>query len=231
MAVRGKARTLGVDVYEQIRDRILRGDFPPGTRLRPSTLGPEYTVSVSVVREALTRLSEQHLVVAEPNLGFAVPLLSRAHLDNIVQARTEIEGFAIRLSVEHGDLAWESAVIAARHTLERTPERQDDGSINPAWANAHARFHAQLLAGCPNDVVLGICASLFQGAELYRNWSAPVVDHSRDVAAEHDALARAAIGRDPDLAAQLLKAHIEKTRDQAIANIGALRSGPDRSSS
>lgn len=224
MAMRGNARTLGVDVYEQIRDRILRGDFAPGARLRPATLGPEYDVSVSVVREALTRLSEQGLVLAEPNLGFAVPLLSRERLENIVQARVEVEGITIRISVESGDLAWESSVMAAHHTLNRTPLRLEDQGLNPDWVTAHRQFHAQLLAGCQNDVLLGICASLFQSAELYRNWSEPSPGAQRNVAAEHDALAKAAIAREADKASALLKAHIEKTRDLAVKNIGAFRS-------
>lgn len=220
MAGRGTARTLGVDVYEQIRDRILLGDIPSGARLRPSSLGPEYNVSVSVVREALTRLSEQNLVEAEPNLGFAVPVLSRSNLDEIVQARAEIEGLTIRLSVEQGDLAWESAVIASHHTLAGTPPWLADRSISSAWASAHANFHAQLLAGCDNSILRGICASLFHRAELYREWAAKAVEnHHRDVAAEHRALSEAAVSHQAELAEQLLRDHLEKTREVALLNI------------
>ena len=226
MAIRGDARTLGADVYQQIREGILNGRITPGSRLRPSEMRTEYNVSVSVVREALTRLTEQQLVVAEANLGFSVAPLSRSHLMHIVEARTEVEGFTIRLSVEHGDLDWETGVIAAHHRLERTAVALPDGGINPEWHGPHAAFHAQLLAGCRNPVLLSICDSLFQSAQLYRAWSDPMLVH-RDAAAEHKALAEAALGRRAEEASSLLKQHIERTRDLALENIAALRTSTE----
>ncbi len=228
MAIRGNSRTLAADVYDQLRDRILSGRLRPGTRLRPSQLRTEFDVSVSVVREALTRLAEQQLVVSKLNLGFAVAPLSRKNLHDIVQCRTEIEGFAIRLSVTYGDLDWEAGVISAHHKLERTPLKGADGAINRDWNAAHSRFHAQLIAGCDNTQLLTICEGLFRSAELYRLWSDPALGN-RDAAAEHKGLAQAALDRDPERAAELLRLHVEKTRDLALENILALHDGPAES--
>lgn len=223
MAIRGSALTLGAEVYAQIRDGILHGELQPGERLRPSQLRQQYNVSVSVVREALTRLAEQKLVIGEPNLGFTVAPLSRKHLDDLVQARAEIECFTFRLSVREGDLAWEAGVISTHRMLERAPERHPDGAVNTEWSAAHASFHAQLLAGCSNEVLVDVCRSLFQSADLYRLWSARGPGQKRDTRAEHAALADAAIARDEELAARLLLEHIQLTGKLAIQNVASLQ--------
>lgn len=223
--MRGSAPTLGADVYERLRDQILAGDLLPGSRLRPSELRVQLGVSVSVVREALTRLTEQQLVVSEPNLGFTVTNLTKKALDDIVQVRMEVEGFALGLSVAHGDLAWESAVLSAEHTLAGTVLAAPDGSVSAEWNAAHAVFHHQLLAGCGNDSLLQLCDSLFRSCELYRRWSDPLLNE-RDVVDEHKVLARVSVSRDAENAVRLLREHIERTRNLALKNIAALNSNP-----
>jgi len=53
-------------VHAQLREDVLRGVLPPGQRLRLVELAERFSVSQSVVREALTRLAEQGLAVAVP---------------------------------------------------------------------------------------------------------------------------------------------------------------------
>jgi len=72
---RGSTRSL--TVYEAIRSDILSTRIPPGTRLKVSPLCQRFGVSLSVVREALTRLSEQRVVRSEPRLGFSVVPIDR----------------------------------------------------------------------------------------------------------------------------------------------------------
>ncbi|MEV5409740.1 GntR family transcriptional regulator [Thermopolyspora sp. NPDC052614] len=225
MARRGTSKTLGGDVYSQLRDAILRGQVRPGERLKPTVLREEYGVSISVVREVLTKLAEQRLVVAEPNQGFSVAPLSRSHLEELVEARCSIEGLAVRMSVTRGDLEWESRVLAVHHRLDGTPARLDgpEKAINPEWISLHAAFHATLLAACGNGIILDVCASLFDMAELYRRWSETGSSTvARDAAQEHRDLAAAALRHDAELAEKLLVQHIRTTRDMALAAIPAL---------
>src|SRR3954447_15366630 len=115
------AITRGEQVFSQLRADILSGRVLPGTRLRFADLTERYDCSTSVVREGLTRLAEQGLVEAEPQHGFSVTSLSDDDLDDLTTARCELEGLVLRMSIEHGDIAWESEVVAAHHALDRTP--------------------------------------------------------------------------------------------------------------
>lgn len=214
MARRGPAKTLTEDVYLQLRADVLAGRLSPGEPLKAAELGARFTVSVAVVREALTRLAEQGLARSEPNRGFIVTPLSHDDLRALVEARAINESAALRASLELGDLDWESGVIAAHHRLARTPEYEvdDPARITEDWAAAHTVFHASLLGACGNATLLDICARLWSATELYRRWSIPH-DARRDLPTEHAALMTAALARDVAGATDLLLAHMRRTTD------------------
>ena len=70
--------TRGKEVYDVLRAELLNGVLNPGDKLPMVELARRFSVSQSVVREALTRLAEQGLVVATPQRGFRVRQLSVA---------------------------------------------------------------------------------------------------------------------------------------------------------
>lgn len=209
-------------VYAALRDDILSGRITPGSRLPFADLTARYDSSTSAIREGLQRLVEQGLVTSEPQLGFRVVTLSIDDLVDLTTARCEIEGLALRYSIEHGDLAWEASVVAAWHTLERTPMGDDHAAGRAAgtlgeWASAHSAFHASLLAACPNRRILASAASLRDAAELYRQWSWRAAGVERDVGSEHQALVDAVLQRDAGRAVAVLHEHLTTTTRLLVA--------------
>ncbi|MFD4829796.1 GntR family transcriptional regulator [Streptomyces uncialis] len=208
----GEKTTRAAAVHAQIREEIFQGVLSPGQRLRLVELSQRFEVSQSVVREALTRLSEQGLVAAAPQQGFSVIALSLQHLDELTEARTRIESMVLRLSIERGDIRWESAAVAAHHHLVNTPTTLPNGFLSGEWFAVHEQFHQALLDGCGNDRLLAVAMSLRDAATIYRRWSRPVGnDYGRHVAREHQELLDAAVARDADTAADLLVQHIDRT--------------------
>jgi DNA-binding GntR family transcriptional regulator len=206
-------------VYQALRADILACRLAPGSRLGFAALVERYDCSIGAIREALQRLSEQDLVVAEPKRGFRVVDVSPEDLKDLTEARCEIEVLAARYAITRGDLTWESKLVAAHHRMERTPMYgpDDPERFSDEWAQAHAEFHQALLDGCPNRRILATATSLRDSAELYRQWSAPQYDRKRDIAAEHRAILDAAVARDADRACELLAAHIQKTTDALLS--------------
>jgi DNA-binding GntR family transcriptional regulator len=209
-------------VLRELRADILNGRRVPGSRLGFADLGQRYGVSTGVLREVLTRLVEQGLASTEAQLGFRVIEVSAAELTQLTTARVAIETMVLRDAVEHGDLAWETDVVAKHHALARCGERagadptSDD--IPEEWLAAHEAFHVALLAGCPNHYLVGYATRLRAIAEVYRCWSRPEqLRTHRDIPAEHQAIMAAAIGRDADLAAALIEKHIRRTTELLIA--------------
>ncbi|MFD7790209.1 GntR family transcriptional regulator [Streptomyces sp. NPDC059759] len=208
----GHKATRAGAVYTQMREEIFQGALNPGQRLRLIELAERFSVSQSVIREALTRLAGQGLVVAAPQQGFSVVALSLEDLNELTEARVDIESLVLRRAVERGDITWEASVVAAHHHLVNTPTTLPSGELNSEWFTVHERFHQSLLEGCGNDRLLAVALSLRDAATLYRRWSVPVGhDYDRDVAGEHRALTDAVVARDASTASRLLAEHIDRT--------------------
>ena len=219
MSLMARSETRSERIYAQLRSDILTGRLLPGQRLPFAELGSRYGTSVGVLREALTRLVEQGLVLSEPQLGFRVTPVSEHDLRDLTITRIDIETLCLRYAIEQGDLAWESRVVAAFHTLDRTPEHASHGSsaVNEDWAIAHAAFHAAILEGCPTRRLREIAASLRDASELYRRWSRHLgSEDNRDIAGEHRALRDAVLARDVEVATAALTAHIRYTTQALI---------------
>ncbi|MEU3735107.1 GntR family transcriptional regulator [Streptomyces sp. NPDC033538] len=215
----GQKATRGEVVYALIREDIFQGAFMPGQRLRLVELAQRFSVSQSVVREALTRLSEQGLVRAAPQQGFSVVTVSLEDLNDLTEARIEIETMVLRRAIARGDIRWEAAVVAAHHHLAGVTAVRPDGTLNSDWFTVHEHFHQTLLEACGNTRLLAAALSLRDAATLYRRWSRPVGhDIDRDVADEHQDLVHAVLRRDADAAGDLLARHIDRT-SQALRTV------------
>ncbi|MFG1667750.1 GntR family transcriptional regulator [Streptomyces sp. Y7] len=221
-AGRSGAPTRAEKVYAELRGDILNGRLDPGERLPFAQLGERYRVSTGVLREVLPRLVEQGLVTSERQFGFRVMTVSEDDLRHLTEVRITIESQALRQSVEQGDLAWQSRLVAIHHTLAATPTADPSGAINEDWLRAHAEFHATLNEACPNARLRGLADSLRAVSEVYRCWSCAATDSAgRDVAGEHRRILDAALASDADRAVAELTAHIQRTTDALLASRGA----------
>ena len=204
--------TLAEQVYLALRTDLLRGLLEPGSKLKLGDFSARYSVSLSVVREAMARLAAQGLVQSSPQRGFWVTPLSIEDLRDLTRARVLIETLALRESIAGGALSWESTVLANHHTLDNTPMVTADGHVNPQWEAAHRDFHHALLSGCGSMRLESVAAELRDCAELYRFWSRELAhDTDRDVASEHRRITELTLARDAEGAAAALAAHIERT--------------------
>lgn len=205
-------------VYAAVRVELLTGQLEPGSKLRLSDFCTRFGVSLSVIREAMTRLAEQGLVQSSPQRGFWVTPLTADDLLDLTRTRVLIETLALRESISHGDLRWESAVVARHHTLQRTPMTTAAGHVTQSWADAHREFHHALLAGCRSTRLIAISTGLRDCSELYLHWSRELGhDTDRDVVSEHREIAELTAARDADAACAALERHIERTTAALLA--------------
>lgn len=215
-------KSLTASVYAQLRAEILACRLPPGCRLKTSELCLRIGAGLSAVREALSKLSAEGLVVSEPQRGFRVAPVSRLDLEDLTRTRIEIELLCLERAMKVGDLNWEAGVMSALHRLSRTKEWEDDGDqLSDRWIQAHADFHAALTSGCDSMWLLRIRKVLFTQAERYHRLSASVARRDRNVAAEHQDLVDAVLGRDFERASELIRAHLRLTQDLAASVAGA----------
>jgi DNA-binding GntR family transcriptional regulator len=207
------ARTQTTIAIERLRTDIVTGKLRPNEKLRVQALAERYGIAASSLREALSRLVTDALVVAEDQRGFRVSPVSRADLVDLTETRVGIECLALSRAIELGDVGWESEIIGAFHRLSRCQEGGDPASLEAThWSACHADFHRALIAGCRSEWLLYFSRLMYEKSDRYRmlaTFSRP--PGARNPLGEHEALMNAVIKRDKDQACRLLAAHFRET--------------------
>jgi GntR family transcriptional regulator, carbon starvation induced regulator len=203
--------TLSGAICARVRSDILCGRRKPGGKIRLEALKDEFRVSWSPIREALSRLVAEGLVLAAEGRGYRVAPVSRAQLAEVVRLRTALESMALAASIEKGDDAWEAEVLAAHHRLSKLEDRRLEREDAERWEAWHRTFHASLVRACGMPTLLQFCAQLNDMNDRYRRLFLSAHKFDRDVALEHRAIAEATLARNPARACRLLEAHIGRT--------------------
>jgi DNA-binding GntR family transcriptional regulator len=210
----GGPRTLTSAVLERLRADILSTKLVPGQKLHIAGLAKQFSVSLAAVREALSRLVADGLVQASDQRGFRVSPVSHADLEDVTHTRIDIEGLALRRSIERGDQAWLTSVESAYAALSAVPQRHPDEPTkhNEVWTVRHRVFHRTLVNACGSPWLLGFRDILHEQSERYRWLSIRrETGKIRDVEAEHAAIVHAVLRRDADAAVAALTQHFLTT--------------------
>lgn len=213
-------RTLANETFERLRADILSMSLPPGTKLRFDDLREAYGVGLSPLREALSRLAENRLVVATGQRGFRVPSVSVADILDIAMVRKQIEGLALRLSIQNGDDTWEARVVAARHKVTLL-EKAGKNVAEDIWESRHREFHHTLVLACQSKSLLHLHGILSYQFDRYRRLSAQSRLPYAPRSLIHQRILEATLGRDADLAVKLLLDHIDEATKLIVAGLSA----------
>lgn len=211
--------------YDSLRDLILQSKFAPSEKLRIEKLSKILEASSGAVREALSRLTAEGLVVAEPQKGFVVSPISRRDLIDLTEVRISVEAQCLTASIENGDGEWEGRVLSLAHQLTVLPGAANRPGTDEGykWHKLHEQFHNELVSACPNSWWLQVRQQLYLQSERYRRLSGPTEldpqdNVDRDIEAEHNAIAEATIARDAPTACQRLTEHLECTTRILLAS-------------
>ena len=214
--------TLTEAASQALRLDIIRGARAPGERLRITRLADLYDVGPTPLREALQRLSADGLVTADSNRGFTVIALDMAEFRDLNIARTALEREALRLSLTHGDEAWEAGVVSAAYRMQKADATLSGGNPDlDRWEEANQAFHLAMVAACGSNWLLRLRKSLHDQCERYRRASVYLRRGTRDLGTEHAAILQAVLARDITAAADLTEAHYAATAQTLAADFAA----------
>lgn len=220
-----RSELAGERAYRLIRGDILRGTLAPGQKMKLDGLRDRYGAGISTLREALSRLTAEHLILAEGQRGFEVAPLSAANLRDLASLRLLLEGHALDHAFHAGDVEWEARVVAAHHKLAQLQDRLREGEAAALdqWRRFDAQFHQTLISACGSRTLMATHAAVFDRYLRYQNIA---LGFRGDIAVqEHRALLDAALRRDAAAARQVLAAHIGGGVDQALASGAIGRAG------
>ncbi len=218
---KGDGETLHARVLAQIRSDIVQCRLTPNERLTLELLRERYGTGFSPIREALMRLAAEGMVRFEHNKGFRVAGVSRDSLIDLMQSRIEIEGIALRWSIERGGVDWEADLVGAFHRLSKQSKlaRLRSDTISSEWSSEHRAFHRALVAACGSPTMLSIRESLFEKAERYVVLAIISKSPPRNDGAEHEQIMQAALARNVGRALAANREHIERTLNKVAKSL------------
>jgi len=211
------AETTGERAYRLIRADILRGRLAPGQKLKLDALRDTYDAGIGTLRETLSRLVAERLVVAEGQRGFEVAPFSATELRELAGLRLLLEGHALEQSFRAGDVEWEARVVAVHHKLSQMEDRLRDGDASALepWRRFDAQLHQTLISACGSRTLMATHAAAFDRYQRYQNVA---LGFRGEIAQrEHTALRDAALKRDAAAARAVLSVHILGGVDYALA--------------
>lgn len=194
-------------VLAQIRAAILSGELSAGAPLREAHIAEEMGVSRSPVREALSRLEEEGLIEKVPFKGAFVATVSAQTVAEIAGIRTQLEPYAVDLTLQRiTDADWKHL-----RRLLADFERAVVGHDTVAEIEKHLAFHRFFYERSGNKTLMSLWTDWESKLRLFF-----IVDHEafrnvRDVAGVHDELVSIIESGDHDRIHDAFARHIHET--------------------
>ncbi len=201
-------------VYNQLREDILMGKYKAGDELKECTLGDEYGVSRTPVRDAFHQLELEGLITIVPNKGAVVDGITAKDVVDIYEIRSRLEGLAAR---------W-ACVNISREQLETMEENlymsdfQDSKGHFDKVTELDSEFHELMYEASGSKRLEHILKDFHQYVYSIRKMSIAVADRGRISNNEHKQIADAIKNNKPDEADMLAHNHIMNALDNALDN-------------
>lgn len=190
----------------ELRRRILTGDYEDGFQLRQDALATELGISRIPLREALVQLESEGLVKILPHKGAIVSELSTEDITELFALRTLLEPVLLRKSIPKltkQDFEQLDAILKEYSEMLHT--------VQPGrWGELNTQLHQLLLSKADQPRTAAIVDTLLQQTDRYTRMQLSLSEEAREVAeSEHTELVNLCRKGDVDASAQLLKRHIE----------------------
>ncbi|MCW3038561.1 MAG: GntR family transcriptional regulator [Solirubrobacterales bacterium] len=212
-APRALLRVTTVDALaDALRERILDGELPGGTRLREQELTDAYGVARHSVRAALRSLAARGLVTIEPHRGAHVTLLADEDVAGLYVLRGILEVGAARIALERAGGRLPGAVHECAQAFATLCCAREE----PAWSAvvvAHNALHEAIVAASDVPRLVTAHAALSAELQLFLVQGRPHYTLRR-LAADHVGLVLA-LERDGP---QALEEHIRLSTDALLGH-------------
>lgn len=211
--------TLSERTYEALKERILDQTLAPGARLNIDALSRELNVSSSPIREALVRLESERLVVSEVYAGCTVaPQPTAEYLHSLLDYRVVIEGHCARLGAPRKNKATLRVMRQAYDRMAAVPQIGTKYREYRRFVQADVKFHQAIVDSAGNEVMSAAYKALhaiIMQSRLYRNREGGS-SRANEVMEEHGRILEAFERGDGELAATVLRAHLEGGRRRLL---------------
>jgi DNA-binding GntR family transcriptional regulator len=205
-------------VYERILADLMSLQIPPGSRISVDNLARQLRVSQTPIREALSMLEGNGLVLKTRFVGYcAAPKLSRDQFENLYELRLLLEPYGARQAATHMS-------TEIRHQLKRlaaSMESLQRDALEASYgrfAQLDSEFHALVAAGSGNPLIAESLERLHTHLHIFRlRFHAQVTS---EAIVEHARIVDALLSENGSLAENAMRDHITSSHERLALHTG-----------
>jgi len=207
---------LSDSVVRKLRHLIVDGQLAAGARINEVHLSRQLAISRTPLREALARLAQEGALRSVARIGYFVRPLTVEEFEQLYDIRPILDPEALRL-----------AGLPSRERMQRLQDLNDAigrAHDSDAIINLDDEFHMELIAACPNQVLIDLIRQIVQRT---RRYEMALMRESRNVAvatANHKEIMTALRKRDLRAACAALRNNLRTGREPILAWLKARQS-------
>lgn len=149
-------KNLDVIVYEQLREKVIRGEWKPGQAIAVDDLAAEYGVSRTPVLQALRRMEAIRMVRTTTTGHYMVPTFSEKQIEDLLEIRALLER-QVLLDIEQKHIVLPFDRL--REISERCMSLNNEGNTVET-RKADLLFHSSLTETAGNEYLADLYAGI-----------------------------------------------------------------------
>lgn len=200
-----RSQTAANLIYRALRDDIVAMRMPPGEPINEKAAALKHGVSRTPVREALLRLSAEHLVEIFPQSGTFVTRIPIAALPEAILVRKALEELTAREAAQN---AAANQVAALKQSIARQQKLARQGDKN-RFHEADDAFHAAIAKAAGHPGIWRLILQVKLQLDRYRRLTLPVPGRMARVVDEHAAVVAAIAAQEATAAGAAMAAHLD----------------------
>lgn len=218
------AFSLTVEIANTIRDRILRGEYEIGERIKESQIAEELRVSRTPVREAIKQLETEGLIESIPNRGSFCMGFSRQDIEDIYAVRTAVEVLAVKWTVNK-ITDEEIKNLQNEYDLMEFYSKKKDGK---KVMEINKKFHEIIYNASRSRFLIQILKSYQEYVQQTRKVTVYCSDNLDVILKEHGEILQAIKERNENKAADKILIHLLNSQSRAEVGMKKMRGCEDK---
>ncbi len=197
-------RNSAADVFVQVRDKILSGEYPPATALVEADMAEQYGVSRNTIKKVLLMLENKGLVFIEPNKSTKVRSYTLHEVLDQMQIREVLEELIVQLTVP---LITDGQLDMMRNILAQMKEHLNKHELL-MYSEKNKQFHQIIYDTCPNISAVEMVILIKNRISKFN--AKTILIAGRDIQSyrEHQEILNAIEQKNKEQAALLMRRHI-----------------------
>jgi GntR family carbon starvation induced transcriptional regulator len=210
----------GDQIVEDVREDIRSLRLLPQSKLKVRLLEQHYKVGQSPIREALSALVGEGLVVRESRRGFRVKPASLRDFDDLTQTRITLETALLQNALAHPRDGWHEQVTSALSAILSNDHQVGDvRPVDREWERDHRHYHFTLIDAYRSPLQTRLLQNIYTQYDRYRLLAIPRRAFLAVTAHDHREMSNLASAGDFEGAKKLLSQHIQDTSAAIRLNI------------